>query len=163
MLSTASGVAIEATALHKAFPTRQVLLGVDVRIAPGEFVAIVGQSGCGKSTLLRLMAGLDTPSSGAVALAGEPPRPGSPLVRMMFQDARLLPWRRVIDNVGLGLPEERKAEARSALDEVGLASGGATGRASSPAGSGSGSRSRGHLPLAHGPSCSTSRLAPSTR
>jgi sulfonate transport system ATP-binding protein len=121
MLSTASGVAIEATTLHKAFPTRQVLLGVDVTIAPGEFVAIVGQSGCGKSTLLRLMAGLDTPSSGAVALAGEPPRPGNPLVRMMFQDARLLPWRRVIDNVGLGLPEDRKAEAGSALDEVGLA------------------------------------------
>jgi sulfonate transport system ATP-binding protein len=121
MLSTASGVAIEATALYKEFPTRQVLLGVDVTIAPGEFVAIVGQSGCGKSTLLRLMAGLDTPSSGVVELAGEPPRPGSPLVRMMFQDARLLPWRCVIDNVGLGLPEERKAEAGSALDEVGLA------------------------------------------
>jgi sulfonate transport system ATP-binding protein len=116
-----SGVAIEATALHKAFTTRQVLLGVDVAIAPGEFVAIVGQSGCGKSTLLRLMAGLDTANSGVVALAGEPPRPGSPLVRMMFQDARLLPWRRVIDNVALGLPVGRKAEAGSALAEVGLA------------------------------------------
>ena len=120
MLTTASGVAIEATALYKAFTTRQVLLGVDVTIAPGEFVAIVGQSGCGKSTLLRLMAGLDTPSSGVVTLAGEPPRPGSPLVRMMFQDARLLPWRRVLDNVGLGLPGERKVEAGSALAEVGL-------------------------------------------
>jgi sulfonate transport system ATP-binding protein len=116
-----SGVAIEAIALHKAFTTRQVLLGVDVTIAPGEFVAIVGQSGCGKSTLLRLMAGLDTPNSGVVALAGEPPLPGSPLVRMMFQDARLLPWRRVIDNVGLGLPVGRKADAGSALAEVGLA------------------------------------------
>jgi sulfonate transport system ATP-binding protein len=118
---TTSGVGIEATALHKAFTTRQVLLGVDVAIAPGEFVAIVGQSGCGKSTLLRLMAGLDTANSGVVALAGEPPRPGSPLVRMMFQDARLLPWRRVIDNVALGLPVGRKAEAGSALAEVGLA------------------------------------------
>jgi sulfonate transport system ATP-binding protein len=116
-----SGVAIEATALRKAFTTRQVLLGIDVTIAPGEFVAIVGQSGCGKSTLLRLMAGLDTPNSGVVALAGEPPRPGSPLVRMMFQDARLLPWRRVIDNVSLGLPVGRKADAGSALAEVGLA------------------------------------------
>jgi sulfonate transport system ATP-binding protein len=118
---TTSGVGIEATALHKAFTTRQVLLGVDVTIAPGEFVAIVGQSGCGKSTLLRLMAGLDTPDRGVVALAGEPPRPGSSRVRMMFQDARLLPWRRVIDNVGLGLPVGRKADAGSALAEVGLA------------------------------------------
>src|SRR5215218_2489567 len=118
---TTSGVAIDATALHKAFTTRQVLLGIDVTIAPGEFVAIVGQSGCGKSTLLRLMAGLDTPNSGVVAVAGEPPRPGSPLVRMMFQDARLLPWRRVIDNVGLGLPVGRKVDAGSALAEVGLA------------------------------------------
>jgi sulfonate transport system ATP-binding protein len=121
MSTIESGVAIEATALHKAFTTRQVLLGVDVTIAPGEFVAIVGQSGCGKSTLLRLMAGLDTPSSGVVTLAGEPPRPGNSLVRMMFQDARLLPWRRVIDNVGLGLSGDRKVEAGSALAEVGLA------------------------------------------
>src|SRR5215216_1786954 len=118
---TTSGVGIEATALRKAFTTRQVLLGVDVTIAPGEFVAIVGQSGCGKSTLLRLMAGLDTPDRGVVALAGEPPLPGSPLVRMMFQDARRLPWRRVIDNVGLGLPVGRKADAGAALAEVGLA------------------------------------------
>jgi sulfonate transport system ATP-binding protein len=121
MHATTGGVTIEATALHKAFTTRQVLLGVDVTIAPGEFVAIVGQSGCGKSTLLRLMAGLDTPNAGVVALAGEPPRPGSPLVRMMFQDARLLPWRRVIDNVALGLTGERRAEAEAALEEVGLA------------------------------------------
>src|SRR5215203_1414070 len=121
MEAATSGVTIEATALHKAFTTRQVLLGVDLTIAPGEFVAIVGQSGCGKSTLLRLMAGLESPNTGVVALAGEPPRPGSSLVRMMFQDARLLPWRRVLENVSLGLPAERKAEALAALDEVGLA------------------------------------------
>ena len=90
-------------------------------IAPGEFVAIVGQSGCGKSTLLRLMAGLETPSSGEVTLAGEEPAAGRPLVRMMFQDARLLPWRRVLANVALGLPRERREEAKGALAEVGLA------------------------------------------
>jgi sulfonate transport system ATP-binding protein len=114
-------VPINVTALHKAFEGRQVLRGVDVTIAPGDFVAIVGQSGCGKSTLLRLMAGLETPSSGEVTLAGEEPRPGGPLVRMMFQDARLLPWRRVLANVALGLPQERREEARGALAEVGLA------------------------------------------
>ncbi len=112
---------ISVTALHKNFGGRQVLRGVDLTIAEGDFVAIVGQSGCGKSTLLRLMAGLEIPSHGEVALAGEEPRPGGPLVRMMFQDARLLPWRRVVANVALGLPKERREEAKSALAEVGLA------------------------------------------
>jgi sulfate transport system ATP-binding protein len=84
-------------------------------------VAIGGESGCGKSTLLRLMAGLDSPNQGTIALDGGVPRPGSPLVRMMFQDARLLPWKRVLDNVSLGLPPQRRAEARDALEEVGLA------------------------------------------
>jgi sulfonate transport system ATP-binding protein len=114
-------VPVSVTALHKAFGGRQVLRGVDLTIAAGDFVAIVGQSGCGKSTLLRLMAGLETPSSGEVALAGEGPQAGGPLVRMMFQDARLLPWRRVLANVALGLPKERRQEAKSALTEVGLA------------------------------------------
>jgi sulfonate transport system ATP-binding protein len=121
MPSTSAGVPIGTSGLHKTFGARQVLNGVDVTIAPGEFVAIVGQSGCGKSTLLRLLAGLETPSAGAVTLDGETPRPGSPLVRMMFQDARLLPWRRVLANVTLGLPGERRAEAQDALEEVGLA------------------------------------------
>jgi sulfonate transport system ATP-binding protein len=114
-------VPIGVAALHKAFGGRQVLRGVDLTIAEGDFVAIVGQSGCGKSTLLRLMAGLETPSSGDVTLAGEGPRPGGPLVRMMFQDARLLPWRRVLANVALGLPKERREDATGALSEVGLA------------------------------------------
>lgn len=115
-----SGVAIEAAALHKHFTTRQVLHGVDITIESGEFVAIVGQSGCGKSTFLRLMAGLEEPTAGTVALDGQVPRPGSALVRMMFQDARLLPWKRVLDNVCLGLTGDRRADAVAALEEVGL-------------------------------------------
>lgn len=121
MIDTELGVAIEATTLHKTFGSRMVLQGIDITVAPGEFVAIVGQSGCGKSTLLRLMAGLETPTAGDVALGGETPRPGSALLRMMFQDARLLPWKRVVDNVALGLPKERRADAAAALSEVGLA------------------------------------------
>lgn len=121
MPASTSGVTIEATALEMAFGPRLVLRGVDLTVQPGEFVAIVGQSGCGKSTLLRLLAGLEQPSAGAVSLAGVAPRPGSPLVRMMFQDARLLPWRRVLENIALGLPSQRHAEAEAALAEVGLA------------------------------------------
>lgn len=121
MHSLTSGVGIEARALHKSFTHRQVLQGVDIEIAPGEFVAIVGQSGCGKSTFLRLLAGLEEPNSGSVALDGETPRPGSEIVRMMFQDARLLPWKRVSDNVALGLTRERRPDAVAALSEVGLA------------------------------------------
>lgn len=121
MPDTATGVPVAVSALHKTFGHREVLQGIDLAIAPGEFLAIVGQSGCGKSTLLRLMAGLETPTAGEIALDGGAPRRGSPLVRLMFQDARLLPWRRVLDNVTLGLPEQRRGEAIAALTEVGLA------------------------------------------
>ena len=69
------------------------------------------------------MAGLETPNSGEVTLAGRTPRPGSPLVRMMFQDARLLPWRRVLDNVALGLPKERREEAKPGRPGRGRAGG----------------------------------------
>lgn len=116
-----SGVDIEAHGLHKAFGARSVLEGIDLTFASGEFITIVGQSGCGKSTLLRLLAGLEEPTSGSVLLERHEPRPGSPLVRLMFQDARLLPWRRVLDNVSLGLSNDRWPEARAALAEVGLA------------------------------------------
>ena len=116
-----SGVEIEAQGLHKSFGARHVLQGVDLTFDSGEFVAIVGQSGCGKSTLLRLLAGLEEPTAGSVLLERHEPRSGSPLVRLMFQDARLLPWRRVLDNVSLGLSNDRRPEARAALEEVGLA------------------------------------------
>jgi sulfonate transport system ATP-binding protein len=116
-----SGVEIEAHGLHKSFGARPVLQGIDLTFGSGEFIAIVGQSGCGKSTLLRLLAGLEEPTAGSVLLERHEPRPGSPLVRLMFQDSRLLPWRRVLDNVALGLSNDRRAEAEAALVEVGLA------------------------------------------
>ena len=88
---------------------------------PGEFVAIVGRSGCGKSTLLRLLAGLEQATAGAISLDGNPSTGIHPDARIMFQDARLLPWRTVIQNVALGLPDESRAVALDALHEVGLA------------------------------------------
>jgi sulfonate transport system ATP-binding protein len=86
---------------------------MDVDIAAGEFVALIGRSGTGKSTLLRALAGLDPEIEGRVAVDGE--------VGVAFQDARLVPWKRVRDNVALGLRGAGPARAAAnALEEVGL-------------------------------------------
>lgn len=88
-----------------------VLSGIDLDIATGEFVAIVGASGCGKSTLLRVLAGLEGNYSGQVLIDGEPPRLPSPHVGVAFQEARLFPWLSVQRNVALGLQRLRLPRA----------------------------------------------------
>jgi sulfonate transport system ATP-binding protein len=116
------GLAVEIANLGKSFGARRVLQGVNLSIEPGEFVAIVGRSGCGKSTLLRLVAGLETPSTGALRLGDRPPGAPRDDVRIMFQDARLLPWKRVAANIELGLTgADASSRARGALAQVGLA------------------------------------------
>ena len=90
-----------------------VLDGINLDIAPGEFVALVGQSGCGKSTILRLLAGLERPSAGRVDVDGRPVTAPEPERALTFQDATLLPWRTVRENVALG-PQARK---RLTVDE----------------------------------------------
>lgn len=120
MTGSSKGVGLQLRALSKNFGARVVLRDADLEIAPGEFVAIVGRSGCGKSTLLRLVAGLEQASSGTLRLAGEAVRGLSEDTRIMFQDARLLPWRRVWDNVTLGLPRAQAAHAAQVLEQVGL-------------------------------------------
>ncbi|HEY9104182.1 ATP-binding cassette domain-containing protein [Chitinimonas sp.] len=111
------GSPLVADRLVRQFGEQRVLDGLSVSIPAGQFVAVVGRSGCGKSTFLRLAAGLDKPTRGGITLEGA----GSDDIRVMFQDARLLPWRSVLDNVALGLPPSRHAEALAALREVGLA------------------------------------------
>ena len=120
--SSASGSAVSLRGVTKAFGAHRVLHGIDLDIAPGEFVAIVGRSGCGKSTLLRLIAGLETIDAGTIGF-GEVTR--SQDVRVMFQEPRLLPWARVLANVEVGLGGARKLpdaqlRADNALAEVGL-------------------------------------------
>src|ERR1019366_6456225 len=68
-------------------------------IADGEFVAVVGPSGCGKSTLLHILAGIFPASEGEAVLRGQPVRGPRRDVGVVFQEALLLPWRRVLDNV----------------------------------------------------------------
>jgi sulfonate transport system ATP-binding protein len=116
------GAAVQVNKLSKGYGSRAVLRDVDLHIAPGEFVAIVGRSGCGKSTLLRLLAGLETADQGRITLDGNAQARLQSDIRIMFQDARLLPWKRVLDNVALGLQgHDAKERAREALSQVGLA------------------------------------------
>lgn len=110
------GVRLTLHNVGKAYGDQQVLAGIDLTLAPGEFVAVIGRSGCGKSTLLRAIAGLETIDTGKVTIGDA----GHPDVRIMFQEARLLPWKSVQDNVALGL-DGGAAPAADALATVGLA------------------------------------------
>lgn len=106
--------------LTKTFGSKTVLRSMNLEAAPGEFIAIVGRSGCGKSTLLRLVAGLETPTEGGVLLNFEPLHRLNNFVKVMFQDSRLLEWKRVLENVGLGLKGDWRSKATWALEQVGL-------------------------------------------
>ena len=117
---TQRGVRLQLKRLSKHYGQREVLRHNDLVIEPGEFVAIVGRSGCGKSTLLRLVAGLEQATGGSLLLNGQPVQGLHEDTRIMFQDARLLPWKRVADNVALGLPKERRKDAEAVLGQVGL-------------------------------------------
>lgn len=122
----ATGLAITSRGLQKSFGANRVLRGVDLHVPAGQFVAIVGRSGCGKSTLLRLLLGLEQPSGGEFWFGDRADAPPDRrAVRVMFQEPRLLPWARVLDNVEIGLGEKRRsrtarAHALATLHEVGL-------------------------------------------
>jgi sulfonate transport system ATP-binding protein len=100
--------------LRRSFGEHVVLDGLDLDLAAGEFVALLGRSGSGKTTLLRALAGLDRGVTGEVQTGGTP--------AVVFQEPRLLPWRTVLQNVALGLRDpDPQARAMRALAEVGLA------------------------------------------
>jgi NitT/TauT family transport system ATP-binding protein len=124
-----SGVTIRD--LSKAFPKEdgtatQALAGVNLEISDEEFICLVGPSGCGKTTLLRIIAGLETATTGDVTVDGRAVTGPDPKRGMVFQEYSLFPWRRVIDNVAFGLEmkgvakEERRRTADYYLELVGL-------------------------------------------
>ena len=114
-----TGADVKLQGVNKSFGDHRVLRGIDLAIEPGQFVAIVGRSGCGKSTLLRLIAGLDTPTAGSIAV-DQQTTGWRDVVRLMFQEPRLLPWQRVVANVAVGLThapdrQTRRDQAAAAL------------------------------------------------
>jgi len=115
-LSPAAPPLVQLKNFTRRFGANTVLNGIDLSIAEGEFVALLGRSGSGKTTLLRTLAGLDAVHEGEAVL---------PAARaVVFQEPRLLPWKRVWENVLMGLNTREKGareRASSALAEVELA------------------------------------------
>jgi NitT/TauT family transport system ATP-binding protein len=117
--------------LARTFPrengtTLTAIENLSLTVHDKEFVCILGPSGCGKTTLLRMIAGLDTVSSGEILLDGERITGINPKVGIVFQEYSLFPWRSVIDNIAFGLEmrgfarTERERVAEHYLDLVGL-------------------------------------------
>lgn len=158
--SAPAGVRLDVHDVHKRYGPREVLSHTEITISPGEFVAIVGRSGCGKSTLLRLVAGLESPSTGSLRIDGEEVTGLREDTRIMFQDSRLLPWRRVYDNVALGLPPAQRSRAKDVLARLVWATVAATGRPGCPAASASVCRWPGPWCTTHACCCWTSHWAP---
>jgi sulfonate transport system ATP-binding protein len=104
----------------------EVLKEMDLEVAEGEFISIVGTSGCGKSTLLKIIAGLESATAGEVLLDGKVVREPSTDCGIVFQEPRLLPWATVYQNIEFGIPrgisaEERGKRIDSHLELTGLA------------------------------------------
>ena len=111
--------------VDRTFGTHTILRDVDIEIDPGQVVALLGSSGSGKSTLLRLIAGLDRPTDGRIAIDDEAVRGIDPRCAVVFQEPRLLPWRTLSANVEYGLPpgtsrSKGAATVQHWLDVVGL-------------------------------------------
>ncbi|MFF2495357.1 ABC transporter ATP-binding protein [Agromyces sp. NPDC058064] len=130
--TAAPATAVQVSGVDKVFETQggrvHALEGIDLTIAAGEFVSLIGPSGCGKSTLMRLIADLDGPTAGSIAVFGKTPTQArlDQEYGIAFQQAGLLPWRTVAANIALPLElhgvaqAARRAKVDELLDMVGL-------------------------------------------
>lgn len=116
--------------LGMVYPNRdgglRALDSVDLEVHSQEFVCVVGPSGCGKTTLLRLLAGLLTPTSGEILFEGQPLKGPLRRIGFVFQQASLMPWRSVLQNIALPLElmgveeQQMQTRARQLVELVGL-------------------------------------------
>src|SRR5579863_3031650 len=121
---------VSLTGVQKTYFTRQApvqaVASASVTVARGEFVSLLGPSGCGKSTLLMMIAGLEQPTGGSIVLGGSEIKQPRRNIGIIFQDATLLPWKSVLENVLfpvriLKLPiEPYRRRAKKLLAMVGL-------------------------------------------
>ena len=127
-VSAAGGVVLDAIGMvyGSGESATTAVAEITATVEPGSFVSIVGPSGCGKSTLLDLVAGLQSPTSGAVFVDGEAVRKPRRDTALVFQEDSTLHWRTVLDNIAFGLEvrgvgkKERRAAAQDMIDLVGL-------------------------------------------
>jgi NitT/TauT family transport system ATP-binding protein len=118
---------VELVSVSKSYGNGSLVLdGLNLTVAKGEFITLLGSSGCGKSTVLKLISGLTPATSGTITVDGMTPQNARETVSYIFQDSTLLPWRTVRQNVGLGLElegingDQRKKKTESLLVLVGL-------------------------------------------
>ncbi|MBF0375228.1 MAG: ABC transporter ATP-binding protein [Alphaproteobacteria bacterium] len=110
---------LDISGVSKRYPNGLLALaGLNLAVAQGEIVAIVGGSGCGKSTALRLVSGLDMPSSGSVSLDGTPVTAPREEIGLVFQEPRLMPWLTIEQNVAFGIRHLPAAEQVSRVSEA---------------------------------------------
>ncbi|RFC68658.1 MULTISPECIES: ABC transporter ATP-binding protein [Mesorhizobium] len=113
-LITANGVSV-------VLGNQLILQNIDLSIPQGSFVSLIGPSGCGKSTLLKVLAGLVTPTSGSVSIAGLSATEAARrrMIGLVFQDANLLPWKNAVDNASMLLSIANRSLSRAELQARG--------------------------------------------
>ncbi|WP_242540243.1 ABC transporter ATP-binding protein [Trinickia mobilis] len=117
---------IRLEGVSKSFGSLEVLQAVDLDVAKGEFLVLLGASGCGKSTMLNLISGFEPPTKGQVVVNGRRVKDVEPACGMVFQQYALFPWKTVVENVEFGLKmrgvgrTERRERALQFVESVGL-------------------------------------------